>query len=315
MSGGATGQGSIARRAFRVAFGLSIGLVAPCCGVPVQQQPQPRPRTSTPVAKPVMDAAANALPRRDDGVQVTVGALRMSALVVPGDSALQTAARLRHAAPAVRQYPVIIGEFGRSVEYLESIRFTRSPREILEASTMVHLDPALWVLHQSAPASTSTELRVLLEEARQYSAAERQQILAATDIPRAVLPRGEFIGHQNLSTGEPFQRVLVLLLPTSEGWQAPAYLGFGGAGGCPWPEQHTRLLRHWHDTYGAHVVTVGANTLELAVERPPQNPAAALELARVQYDYCPTIAKTRGSTLGAMAAAVMQLRVWRFRWD
>ncbi len=315
MSGGATGQGSSARRVFRAAFGLAIGLIAPGCGVPAQQPPQPRLWVATPASQSVMDAAPNALPPRGDRVEVTVGALRMSALVVPGDVALQTTERLRQAAPAARQYPVIVGEFGRSVEYLESVRFTKSPREILEASTMVSLDPAQWVLPQSAPGNASAELLVLLEEARQYSAAERQQILASTDIPSAVVPPGEFIGHQNLSTGEPFQRVLVLLLPTSDGWQAPAYLGFGGTGGCPWPEQHTQLLRHWHDTYGASVVTVGANILELAVERPPQNPAAALELARVQYDYCPTIAKTHGATLGAMAAAVMQLRVWRFRWD
>ena len=51
--------------------------------------------------------------------------------------------------------------------------------------------------------------------------------------------------------GPPKPKVTIGLFPVNDGWQVPAYLGFGGWNECPDPVGHVLMLKKWHEKYGA----------------------------------------------------------------
>jgi hypothetical protein len=78
---------------------------------------------------------------------------------------------------------------------------------------------------------------------------------------------------------------------------------------------HLAFFRHWHDRYGARVITVTNDIIEFAVTRPPSTPAAANELAREQFVYCPDIVHQGVNTVGNLRASLLNSPNWYFWWD
>ncbi|MDZ5649539.1 DUF4253 domain-containing protein [Nitrospirillum sp. BR 11828] len=114
---------------------------------------------------------------------------------------------------------------------------------------------------------------------------------------------------------KPHARVHILLIPTDQGWQVPAFLRWGGWNACPPPEAHVAALRFWHEKYGAELIVISNDTMELRVDRLPADKAEAWDLARDQYRYCPDIVDQGVGTVGALAGGLMQMRYWFFWWD
>jgi hypothetical protein len=56
-------------------------------------------------------------------------------------------------------------------------------------------------------------------------------------------------------------------------------------------------------------------TLNVRVARRPATPEEALELARLQYEYCHDIVDQGVDTLSALAASLMAHDWWYFWWD
>nr|WP_269205328.1 AAA family ATPase [Motilibacter aurantiacus] len=81
---------------------------------------------------------------------------------------------------------------------------------------------------------------------------------------------------------------MVALVPAEHGWQVPAVLGYlGGLSFGMEPFDHVVTLHDRHDRFGAQLVSLtNGQVLELLVERPPTDPAQALEVAREHYEYC-----------------------------
>src|SRR5262249_29167529 len=118
--------------------------------------------------------------------------------------------------------------------------------------------------------------------------AERAEEIDCCAPTSGVWPEGELGTHHftlpiDAEHGTPLPRVFVALVPTVIGWQVPAYLRFGGWNSCPAPEHHVAMLKHWRHLYGAEVVGVGGEVLELANARPPADRDVAMRLAREQF--------------------------------
>jgi hypothetical protein len=109
--------------------------------------------------------------------------------------------------------------------------------------------------------------------------------------------------------------VTMALLPTETSWHAPAWLKFGDRNNCPSPDLQVRLLKYWADQYGAEIVGVGKDTLELRVERPPTEPQIALDLAHEQFIYCPDLIDREVKTIDMLAALLLNNPSWLFWWD
>ena len=117
------------------------------------------------------------------------------------------------------------------------------------------------------------------------------------------------------ASARPRESVTILRLPVSDGSEVPALLRWGGWNACPPPEYHVAALRSWRERYGAELVAMGFDTLELRVRRRPQGRDEALGLARELYAYCPDLVDQGYGTLAPLAANLMADDWWSFWWD
>jgi hypothetical protein len=111
------------------------------------------------------------------------------------------------------------------------------------------------------------------------------------------------------------EKVYILLLPAKHGWGVPAYLRWGNWNACPPPEYHCAALRKWHGRYGAELVGISGDTLNLRVTSRPGTREEAMALAREQYQYCPDIVDQGVGSISALAATRMATDWWYFWWD
>jgi hypothetical protein len=118
----------------------------------------------------------------------------------------------------------------------------------------------------------------------------------------------------DISSGKP-RSTVVAIVAVQEGSEIPAALGWGGWNACPKPEEHVAVLRRWADKYGAELVGVSGDVLEMRVLRPPKTRETAMALATEQYDYCADIVTQGVGSISALAADVLDDATWFFWWD
>ncbi|MCU1352476.1 MAG: hypothetical protein JWM05_1685 [Acidimicrobiales bacterium] len=109
--------------------------------------------------------------------------------------------------------------------------------------------------------------------------------------------------------------VQLALVPAAGGWEVPTLLAWSGAekNGHGGPE-HLAVLHFWREAYGAELVGLGLDTLELIVERPPTDARGAFDLAVQQYAYCPELMDNLAPAMGALAATLLG-RHWLLDWS
>jgi hypothetical protein len=110
----------------------------------------------------------------------------------------------------------------------------------------------------------------------------------------------------------PLPKVHIVLVPTDDPTTVPAHLQWGNWNACPAPEYHVAALRHWREHYGAELVGLDMDVMNLRVARKPASREEAIELARVQYTYCPDLVD---GFLSPLAADLMAHDWWYFWWD
>ena len=116
-------------------------------------------------------------------------------------------------------------------------------------------------------------------------------------------------------TRTPLAKISIALIPTSDWTTIPAHLQWGGWNDCPAPEWHVAALRSWRDRFGAELIGIGRNVMNVRVARRPPTRHSALALAHEQFSYCPYIAFQGVQTLSARAAELMANDWWFFSWD
>ncbi len=114
---------------------------------------------------------------------------------------------------------------------------------------------------------------------------------------------------------EPYEVVWLALVPTVIPWQIPAILRYGAWNDCPEPAVHAAAMKYWRTAYGAEVVGMSSDVVEMKVSRPPRSRDAALRLARQQYAYCYDIVEQGTNTLSNLAACLLDGTAWYFWWD
>jgi hypothetical protein len=119
----------------------------------------------------------------------------------------------------------------------------------------------------------------------------------------------------SIRTRQPRPTVRIALIPTDDPTAIPAHMRWGNWNECPPPAYHVAALRAWRDRYGAELVGLGADTINLRVSRKPAMREEALELARVQYAYCSDIIDQGVGSYRALAAGLMAHDWWFFWWD
>ena len=116
-------------------------------------------------------------------------------------------------------------------------------------------------------------------------------------------------------TGRIHEEVYLVNIPAKASWEIPAYLYWGGWNANPPPHIHIAALRDWHAKYGATLVGITDDVLNLSVETPPTSREEALALAKDQYIYCEDIVLQGVGDIAPLAASLMESSHWYFWWD
>ncbi len=159
-------------------------------------------------------------------------------------------------------------------------------------------------------------------KSRTYS---REETIAAMEAEPHEPPLGEWPARPDASPGltvaydvlkgAPLAKVYIGIAPTNDWTEIPAYLRWGGWNDCPAPEYHVAALRQWRNRYGAELVGMSADTINLRISRKPSSRKEALALARDQYVYCTDVIDQGLQTYRALAAALAVNDWWYFWWD
>ncbi len=111
---------------------------------------------------------------------------------------------------------------------------------------------------------------------------------------------------------EGFKPVVTLAyIPSMSSADIPAYLKLGSWNAVPDANVFVALLRKWQRDYGAELVAVSMDTMDVRVARRPATHQEALIIAREHAKFCPS----NEVTITERAAELMQLDWWHFWWD
>jgi hypothetical protein len=185
------------------------------------------------------------------------------------------------------------------------------------------LDEGRKFLEERLKANPNTPLpTIIVNENGASRTLTREEVIASMKDQPQEPPSGEWPSRppeapsiSDLYRDIPDEKIYIAVAPTEDWTTLPAHLHWGGWNACPAPEYHVAALRSWRDRYGAELVGLSGDVMNLRVARKPKTREEALALAREHHVYCNDTIDQGVGTLSALAAAVMVNDWWFFWWD
>jgi hypothetical protein len=225
-----------------------------------------------------------------------MGGERIYSLAVDGSEAIPLWERLRSLVDQTQAWPVLLGDDETVERILEDMGDNQSQTTAQIIEEGLTIEASEWLKYDFEPLSDDPEDAIPREEWPSEIEARSQYVIP-------------------FDSGKPFLQIHVALVPTTYSWIVPSILRFGGWNSCPTPQEHVSILKYWYELYGAEVVGMTADTVEMRISRPPATREAALQLAWEQYTYCLDIVAQGMGTIDALAANLLHGSVWYFWWD
>jgi Domain of unknown function (DUF4253) len=104
--------------------------------------------------------------------------------------------------------------------------------------------------------------------------------------------------------------VTLAFIPAASSADIPAHLRLGGWNGVAEADIMVALFRNWQREYGAEIVALSLDAIDVRTTRKPATRQEALVLAREHLKFCAT-----GATTAEGAAELMATNWWHFYWD
>jgi hypothetical protein len=244
-----------------------------------------------------------------------------------GSRALDLSQQLRALSVEIGYWPVILGNEKETRRVLEAADAEdgRPYREILAEAGGQTAEQ--WLSDRVAEQKAQTErYRSILE--KKYGTARAEQMLRELEEEQAAVHESEeewpehanpitrfTIPFERVGMGPPKAEVAIALFPTNQGWEVPAHLNLGGWNDCPDAVGHVVMMKAWSERFGAELVGVNGDTIEMWVNRPPSTREDALRLAEQQFLYCEDIVTQGVQTIPALASGLLGNNIWFFWWD
>jgi len=214
---------------------------------------------------------------------------------VPGKDAEVTWRKLRQSSPGLGYWPVIFGE-PKNLERVCEIFGTADAEDPGETLRL---------------ASEADVQKFFQGRAQEFSGEgchgdwpKNVEGMPHFTIPRKILEPGKF-----------HERVVIGLVPAGHSWEVPAVLSFGGWNDCPYSRDQVIALRYWNEIYGAELVGLTGDVMELETARRPSTKEEALKLAHEQYWFCYDIVEQGVGTIENLAGGLTASNIWYFWWD
>lgn len=115
--------------------------------------------------------------------------------------------------------------------------------------------------------------------------------------------------HLPSSNPNSYDEAYLLLLPTQNAWEVPAYVNFYGAGSYG-TEVLIAQLKQWHEQYGMQVHWALGTMMNITVEKRPSTEEEAVELAYIQHLLAPSTYAPSGFSMSEYAMTLMQSDKW-----
>lgn len=252
-------------------------------------------------------------------------------LVVRGERALDTWHALRALVAKTGYWPVLLGDEEWAQRHVGNIELAEEWQKPSAAAIITAADAI------NVPVWFQTEIDKVTEYYRPPRGAWPDEIVIREDLAAhnawlgappdneldILYQHGDYRYDAMLASGERLRGlvplVYVALLPTGHGWQAPAYLRFGGWNDAPQPAEHVAVLRRWASRYGAEVLAMKFDTIELLIRRPPSNREQALAAAWECWAYAPDCLpgeyRRAAHSIEGLAAYLAYVRIWGYWWD
>jgi hypothetical protein len=199
-------------------------------------------------------------------------------------------------------WPVVVGDSEEEARVAEMTQYA-------EDTSAKILDVAAGLDEDDALAARRVELDEIYEEA-----ANDPSFDLVGQWPPDAEPTSTFTLPLDVVSQRPRPTVIVLV-PAADPAEVPAVVHFGGWNACPGPELHVALHRRWQARYGAELVGMSADVIEMRVARPPKTRDEAMALANEHYAYCEDIVHQGVESLSNLAATLLDGTVWFFWWD
>jgi hypothetical protein len=232
--------------------------------------------------------------------------------------------RLPPLAQIVPRRPHVIGFRIRSHDAIPTWERLRSLTERTGYYPLVLRDEHGMFAAEDGPAAADAEeylqAAAKISPKQWFSKKEQEE----SEDPECAPPRGKVPGVEgqanyvvpfDILSGKAVDDLWMVLLPTRHGFEVPAHMAFGDWNACPAPEEHVAILRCWHERYGAEIVTMSHDVIELRASRPPAGEEEAVRLAFEQCWYCRDIVDQGVGTIDALAQILREGQIWYFWWD
>jgi hypothetical protein len=106
------------------------------------------------------------------------------------------------------------------------------------------------------------------------------------------------------------------LIEARHGYEVPGLLSWTGAVNYGFDAAlHVAVLHYWQERYGAELVTLTFDRIQLLVARPPRDPATIAQVAVEMFCYCSDLVFQGTDTVEELANEYVPRRCWSFWWD
>jgi hypothetical protein len=137
----------------------------------------------------------------------------------------------------------------------------------------------------------------------------------------AAAPAGNLLADPDILANQQMRRfndaeARLGLVPVQRGADVLTAVGWSGAANhVSRTAGLSAILRSWEDRFGARVLRLGPDRLDVSVAAPPHEPDHAVAVAAEHWTFCPDRVMQESGSISAHANEIRGRRTWSFWWD